>query len=231
MSLLESAIGLLAPPICLNCGAEGATLCISCSSSKITFFGERCWRCGAISDKARTCPSCRHAGALRSVWIATVYDGVAKNLLQKYKYGQQRVAAQSIARLMKEALLLFNEPKSLGQANYLVIPIPTATIRVRQRGFDHSYLLARIVARQLQLQLLPALRRLGQSRQVGTPRSLRLIQPQGNYITYKKDKIQGRNVLLIDDVVTTGATLKAASKTLREAGATHVDALMFAKRL
>jgi competence protein ComFC len=215
----------------VGCGAEGASLCIACSISDVLPFGERCFSCGKLSERSRTCIKCRQAGAPSFVWVTTTYDGLAKELVQKYKFGQQRAASISIATLMAETLLAVNGNEAIRQKNYLVVPIPTATSRVRQRGFDHADLLAKEITRNLKFQKSRALVRLGQTRQVGVSRSVRLKQLEGSYIVRKSELIRGRNILLIDDVVTTGATLKIAAKTLKKAGAHSVDAIAFAKRL
>ena len=115
--------------------------------------------------------------------------------------------------------------------DYLVVPIPTATKRVRERGFDHSALLAKKIAQELRLEYRSVLARLGQTRQVGAKRSDRLKQMDSKFRVKRSASVLGRKILLIDDVVTTGSTLNAVSKTLRDAGATRVDALIFAKRL
>ena len=231
MSVFETMIGWLAPPTCVGCEAEGSSLCIACATSEIIPFGERCYSCGAISPRARTCVHCRRPGTPRSVWVVTDYAGLAKAILQLYKFGHSRVAADNIAQLMVEAIEAYNQTNNLAAANYLVVDVPTATNRIRERGFDHSQLLAKRVAAQLGLEYCQVLSRLGQSRQVGAKRSARLEQLSGGYLARKPNQIKSRNILLIDDVVTTGSTLRAATKALRAAGARRVDALVFAKKL
>ena len=113
----------------------------------------------------------------------------------------------------------------------MIVPVPTATGRVRERGFDHAALLARQVAKDLGLPVSRPLGRLGQSRQVGAKRPQRQIQMADKIWVKNRGAVAGQQILLIDDVVTTGATLKEASKVLRQVGATRVDALIFAKRL
>ena len=132
---------------------------------------------------------------------------------------------------MAETLLGFVDKEVFVRAEYLVIPIPTATSRTRNRSFDHSGLLARKVASKLNLKYFPALGRVGQSRQVGAKRTVRLTQAEDKYYVRFPSMVKGSRILLIDDVVTTGATLRAATKALRSAGARRVDALVFAKRL
>lgn len=132
---------------------------------------------------------------------------------------------------MAAAVIQANGQKQLAKLDYLVVPVPTATERVRQRGFDHARLLAKKVAEQLNLELAMPLRRYGQANQIGARRAQRLRQQEGVYQINDARKVAGRNVLIIDDVVTTGATLRAVTKVLRRAGAKHVDALVFAKSL
>lgn len=231
MSLMEAVIGWVAPPQCVACGREGSALCVACATSEIVPYGQQCWLCNRSSVNGRTCPKCRAGGSPRFVWITTNYGGAAQDLVKIYKFGHQRVASRVLSHLMVGTLYDFNNQTELDKLNYLVVPVPTATSRVRQRSFDHSALLARAVARQLGTEFANGLGRFGQSRQLGAKRPDRLKQPEGKYFLRQPQVIRGRNILLIDDVVTTGATIKAVTKVLRQAGTKRVDALIFAKKL
>ena len=231
MSILDGVIGLVAPPTCLVCHNEGQILCHGCLAKAIVPYGETCWSCGGKSLSGRTCPRCRAPGTPTYVWVATTYEGVASELLKVYKFGQLRAAANTLAAIMVDTMVDFVPKATLIAANYLVVPVPTATSRRRQRSFDHCDLLAREVAAYLGLSYLPALGRLGQVRQVGSKRSERLTQTADKYFVRLPGLVAGRRILLIDDVVTTGGTLRAATAALRQAGARRVDGLVFAKRL
>jgi ComF family protein len=224
MSLAETVIGWLAPPVCVGCGEEGQALCAECEVL-IQPYGERCFRCGSLSPGLKTCASCRVTGSPGKVIISTIHEGLARELLRTYKFDQQRVAADSIARLMAAAC------NSADLNGYLIVPVPTATSRVRERGFDHSALLALKLSSLLNLKCASLLKRVGQSRQVGSLRSLRLTQMYDAFRPVDSRQAGGKNILLVDDVVTTGSTLSAASRALRTGGANRVDALVFAKRL
>lgn len=231
MNLLELAIGWVAPPDCIGCGFEGSVVCQACATSEIVPYGEHCWSCGAVSAGGRTCVRCRRQNSPGSVWITTNYEGLAKTAVQKYKFSQLRAAGTSIAALMVQTLEDFGIREQIKKKEYIVVAVPTATSRRRQRGFDHSQLLAGRIAKILEIKNVAALGRLGQSRQVGAQRSVRKKQITGKYYVRLPHLIKDRNILLIDDVVTTGATLREATKVLRQAGAKRVDALVFAKRL
>jgi len=112
-----------------------------------------------------------------------------------------------------------------------VVPVPTATSRVRQRGFAHGELLAKMIAAELRMEYSLALRRLGQIRQLGSKRENRLVQLSDSFAAKNQRRVIDRKILLVDDVLTTGGTLIAASKVLKSAGAKEVNALVFAKKL
>lgn len=228
MSVLDRAIGWLAPVDCLGCGEEGQSVCVGCRTAEILPYGQHCAFCGTASPGCRTCLKCR-PGAPRHAWVATDYSGLAKEVIRTYKFVHQRTAANNIAEVIAEKIRAHVDQLEL--AKYVVVHVPTATSRRRQRGFDHAELLARKVAQRLGLKHQPALGRLGQSRQVGLARASRLALSDNKYFARPHLPLKGKNILIIDDVITTGGTLKAVTKTLRQAGARRVDAAVFAKRI
>ena|SRR3990167_7472748 len=159
-SVLERSILWLAPPECISCGIEGLALCVRCSSMIIP-YGKRCWNCASLSTSCQTCNRCRRPGSPVRVWVATTHEGLARKLLHTYKFDHQRAAAKDLARLMA---MNFIDNNNSEYPNYLVVPVPTATKRVRERGFNHSGLLARHISRDLGLECQPVLGRIGQSR-------------------------------------------------------------------
>lgn len=225
MSLLDSVVGFVAPAECLACGIEDHVVCEACAVAEIIDYGEHCAFCGVLSPAGRTCIKCRPSSP-RYVWVTTNYEGLARRLLGRYKFDQLRAAADDIAKLMSQTFYDYDP-----HINYLVVPVPTATSRRRDRGFDHALLLARKIAKNLNFESTDGLGRLGQSRQLGAKREVRAKQAEGSYFVRLPLLIKDRNILLVDDVITTGATLRAATKSLRQAGVKRVDALVFAKRL
>ena len=226
MSVMEKAIGWLAPPLCVGCSVEGSAICEDCVNL-ITPFGERCWRCNRLSPGCRTCESCRHTSSPGRVYIFTNYEGLSKQLMAAYKFNHLRSAAADISRLMARIAQEYSDDLS----EYLIMSIPTATSRMRQRGFGHSELLARHIAWRLGLERRDVLRRLGQTRQLGASREVRLRQLSSSFVVRRPAVVRNRRILLVDDVLTTGGTIIAATQAMRTAGAASVDALLFAKRL
>jgi len=233
MSIFDTAIGWVAPPLCVVCTAEGMALCADCQKTEISPYGPACWSCGVLSPGGRTCEKCRQTGSPSYVWLSTVYEdeGAAAQLLRLFKFGHQRAAADTLAGIMTRTLLGYFDERALKPLNYLVVAVPTATSRRRQRGFGHAELLAKKLSDNLGLDSALALGRRGQERQVGAKRPERLSQAHDKYFVRLPHLVQNRGILLIDDVVTTGGTLRAATSALRRSGAKRVDSLLFAKRL
>ena len=221
MSILDTFIGKLAPHECLGCGAEGDLLCVACAET-LTPVAERCYLCQAKMNKSLTCAMCRAASPLHSVHVATVYGNLAKSLVWKLKLAGAQSAARIMARHM--AGLIGSLP-----GRPIIVPVPTATGRVRQRGYDQAKLLARELSRQTRLPYSNCLARSGQTHQHGLPRRERLTQLETAFHVNKASAIRKSSVILVDDVVTTGATLEAAAKVLRAAGADRIEAIIFAR--
>jgi competence protein ComFC len=169
------------------------------------------------------CTSCRKQTALKYVWVANEYDGLPKQLVYQLKFQNAKAAVAPMVRMMDETLPFL-------PADTIIVHVPTATARYRQRGYDQAELLAKQLAKQRGLPHATLLARIGQSRQVGATRSERLKQLQGNYRPVKPYLIAGAHILLVDDILTTGSTLEAVARTLNEAGAKRVDAITFAQK-
>jgi len=218
--IFQTVLSQLAPHDCLGCRAEGSLLCHECASDLVP-IPERCYRCRGLNPAGRTCHSCRSSTEIYAVRAVTPYRNLAKGLIWQLKFSGAQAAAREMADLM--ALLL------IGSEEIVIVPIPTATTRVRKRGYDQAVLLARAVARRSGHPYAPSLRRLGQHHQVGATRTQRITQLQEAYRCIRPELIEGKHVVLIDDVVTTGATLEAAARIMKAGGAARVSGLVFAQ--
>jgi ComF family protein len=139
------------------------------------------------------------------------------------KFGPDRTVATLIAGWLDNCVSYIDVD--------VVVPVPTAPVRVRQRGFDHTALLAKEFARCRSLPYSVPLRRVGKTRQVGTNRKLRQEQLKNAYTLTNIEAIKNKKVLVIDDVTTTGATLSEVARVLRRNGAKLVDGLVFVQTL
>lgn len=222
MFILERIISYIAPHICQGCGQTGSLFCEGCAAA-LPSLPSRCYGCAALSVDSAVCPVCRRRSPLRHVWVVTPYEGVAKELLYALKFERAGAASRPMALLMAEALPHLSE-------GMLVVPVPTANVRVRQRGYDQALLLARQIAKQRGYKCTPLLARTGHTRQVGADKAHRQKQLADAFRPLSPDKIRGARVVLVDDIVTTGATLESAARALKKAGAKSIDAIVFAQK-
>jgi predicted amidophosphoribosyltransferase len=207
MEIARAAAIALVPPLCAACGR-------SCRPTAIL-----CTRCGRRLAAADPLLGSGPAGLDRA-WSSAPYEGVARDL----------VAALKFRRLLPVAGLMAERIQWLAPAHMLsgtVVPVPPAPTRLRRRGFDPAGELAAALGERLSAEVTPCLRRRGSGRQVGRRRAERVGHPPRMHAAGPAP----RSVLLVDDVLTTGATLTACARALRTAGASRVVAVTFARRL
>jgi ComF family protein len=223
--IIEPIIALLAPHTCIGCATEGSLVCDWCREAAIQPLPSRCYRCHSLTQDSATCKKCRHKSDLAHVWVRTEYTGLAKLLVQKLKFERARAGAEVIARFMDEAL-----PYS--SANTIITFAPTATSRRRIRGYDQAELIARELARRRKLPFKTLLHRRGHSRQVGSDKLTRQTQlKDAFYPSFVGMLPKGCTVLIIDDIVTSGATLESAARFLKKQGAKIVCGAVFAQKI
>lgn len=218
--MISNILSLFTPYDCLICGHEGDLVCAYCLPDMGEPIPSRCYRCQATTLDYALCQKCHQTSTLKHVRIYTQYKGCAQQLIYTLKYGHARDATLVIANCLAE--FNFN-------SQAVLVPIPTATRRRRMRGFDQSELITKHLAQKTGLLMVGALSRSGQSRQVGSKRAQRLEQVQSVFRAVKLTLVKDKTVILVDDVLTTGATIEAAARVLRAAGAKQVDAIIFAQ--
>jgi competence protein ComFC len=111
----------------------------------------------------------------------------------------------------------------------LIIHVLTTSSHVRQCGFDHTNRIARVISISTGLEHLPALRREGQQKQVGNKRLQRLTQINEAFLVTKPNLVKNAQIMLVVDVLTTGATIESAARAPKAAGANSIDTVVFAQ--
>jgi predicted amidophosphoribosyltransferase len=207
MGLLQSVSFLVAPPLCAACGRACRAEAVICT---------RCSRSLAATPPilARGPQGVDHA------WSSASHDGVARSLVGALKFRR----LLPVAELMAERIHWLAPGHLLGGT---VVPVPAAPPRLRSRGFDPAGELAATLAKRLDADLSLCLARRGLGHQVGHGRADRISRPP----QIESIAESPRSVLLVDDVLTTGATLTSCAMALRAAGAKRVVALTFTRRL
>lgn len=195
---------LLAPHTCRGCGRLGDPLCTRCKNYLITHHQNICPICHQPNPTGK-CANCQK---LPPIYIAGPKSSLLGNLIQALKYESVRALAQPLAEIMSSIL-----PKpSSKTTNYILVPLPTINRHIRERGLDHTLLIAKELARiHPQSSVQKLLLRHQNTVQVGSSRTTRLTQATNAYKTNPTLKINtNATYILLDDVWTTGASLKAA---------------------
>lgn len=199
-------------------------LCYTCRTHYLTQTESRCYLCNKITSQNRVCTSCRSRSSLRRVWWLSSYKGVFKKLIHAMKFQRRRAYAREFGVMLADTIPYLPE-------DTIVVSIPTASSRIRTRGYDQAALIAQSFARARNLQYLNALIRTSQVDQIGKNRSSRIKQMASATELSTTVLVKGRSILLVDDVLTTGASIEAAAKLLRKNGAKHVDGVVVARHL
>jgi predicted amidophosphoribosyltransferase len=204
--VLRAVASLVVPPLCALCGTPCDPPDPLCRD---------CWRrVEALRPRRGVLPS-----GLEVVGAAT-YEGVAQELVAKLKFASRLALAEVAAERMVRAWGAAREG--------WMVSVPPAPARRRARGYDLAYALARLVAGQSDARIAPVLGRDDGPRQVGRTRAERIADPPRVRLA-RGARLPAGDLWLVDDVATTGATLEACARALREAGATRVRALVFAR--
>lgn len=219
--VIDSLLEIIAPHGCLRCAREGKLLCPTCVPRAITRKGSTCVLCNRLTDGFKTCANCRRRTALTGVIVASHYDGDIKSAIQLLKYHRTLAAANILGDILAE----YTAP-----ANFdIITAAPINSRHFRQRGYSQSALIAKRLARKVSLPYANLLNKTGTTRQVGTARKLRWAQISGTVFARQPYLIKNQRILIVDDVVTTGATLSECAAILKQAGAKNVWGAAVAK--
>lgn len=189
--------------------------CVACDVALGADDGAFCAACEPLAEPAL---ACEHP----DVRAAYLYGGPVADAVWRLKYEGRSEIARALGPTLGNVALPWQGCVDL------VLPVPISGARLRERGYNQSALLARGVARALDLPFRPTwlTRVRAGTRQVGKARAQRLLAVRGAFLA--SAQVRGKAVLVVDDVYTTGATLAEAQRALEAAGATRVRAVVLA---
>jgi ComF family protein len=228
MNVLNFILRVLFPPRCLICGVplSAGVICASCFDRiprHQTFF---CAVCGArLPERKKIC----HRGAFYLLAAAGQYDDPAlRALVHALKFHGVRQAAEPIAELIARYLV----DTGTNLEGYLVIPLPLHPRRRNERGFNQTEEIARHLARRISLEVRTDILTRNrhtrpQTGMAGAEERRRNIA--GCFSVAHPEDIRGRNIVVLDDVATSGATMGEASRMLKAAGARRIIGLAAAR--
>jgi len=226
-------LDVLFPPVCLNCQkylSSGEFICNGCYKLIKLNSAMFCPICKSrLADNKKICNhSKKNLPYFYLLAAAGNYDDpVLRNLIHGLKYRYLKNSSSLLGKI----LLRYIENCKLKIENFVIIPIPLHSARQRQRGFNQSKLIAEFIAEKFNLPLIEALKKIKNNKpQVGLKGNEERIENVKNcFIVQNPASIEKKNILLVDDVFTSGATMNEAIKILKENGARRIIAAVAAK--
>lgn len=221
-------LNLLFPQWCIGCGREGEVICHSCRSSLPRVMPPLCPRCGRPQANGTLCSSCvswqAEIDGIRSPFR---FDGVMRQVIHQLKYRNLKVLAAPLAQLLRDYLTTNPVPGEV------LVPVPLHRKRLKERGYNQSGLLARELGKPIHLAVVDdcLIRRHPTLPQARTSTVDERQHNVADAFTCCDQRLQNKQVLLIDDVATSGATFNACAAALKAAGATSVWGLALAREI
>jgi ComF family protein len=237
MSFLKSVIDVIYPPLCSLCGVfmkieQEPGVCPLCLSQMKYIASPLCNRCGKpfhseiVTD--HLCGECltrkKYLGCARSVGY---YDGVLRKAIHLLKYKLKSNLAVPLGNIMANQMHSFFSATEY----HLILPVPLHPRRLRERGFNQALALARVIGKKYRINLdnYNLTRHRETKPQVGLSQHARKNNVKDAFSLLKRDRIIDKNVLLVDDVYTSGNTVEECAKVLVRAGAHKADVLTLAR--
>ena len=222
-----AALDWLVPPVCGGCGSEGTRWCSECKKSVQVISGPVCDVCGLPQARSGLCTRCKQSNSLFKqlrAWV--VFENPAQNALHRLKYHRDIGLGEALSNQMAGFV------KQLSWPVDMLVPIPLGKKRLKERGYNQVAMVAVPLALQLGLNYEPNV--LVRARETGSQVGLSASERQENVKgVFEVDaaKVNGKTVLLMDDVATTGATLSSAAEALYKSNACDVYAVTVARAL
>jgi len=237
--LFSGFIDLVYPKVCLVCkdslknkAAAAEMLCLACWQKTKKNLPPFCYRCGRHLGKPtlnkNLCPGCiKNPPAFDRAFAPCIYDGAVKELIQSFKYRGKDYLGAFLAKTMVEFIREYHLPLEYIDA---LIPVPLHPAKLREREFNQAETLGNAIAREFGKETLNTalIRKRNTKSQVDLKDAQRLLNVKGSFAVTDPVSICGKNLLLVDDVLTTAATCSEAAATLKDAGAKIVFVMTIA---
>lgn len=224
----EVALNLLFPHRCIGCGREGELICSSCLINLPRIMPPVCPRCGRPQSSNILCPECvKRQSYIDGIRSPYRFEGLIRQAIHQFKYRNMRSLATPLAQLMNNYLKTYPIPGDI------LIPVPIHKKRSRERGYNQSLLLARKLGKLINLPVIEncLIRRIQSPPQARSASAEERHRNVADAFICNDSGLKGKQVLLIDDVTTSGATLDACARALKAAGASSVWGLTLAREI
>lgn len=222
---------LLFPKFCLGCGYIGVYLCISCQNKLKPIEQDVCLYCKKPSFFGLTHPSCQKKLNIDGLLTLYYYSPILKKIIKNIKYRLATEVWQEFYRIIKpEAIEKLAFYKKLSY-DFIIQPIPLTKNKYNERGFNQAKIISVFFQKFLNFPIVNLLIRKKETQPQAQTKSLlkRYLNLKGAFKLINSNFTDYNKIILVDDVVTSGATVKEAARVLKEAGAKKVYVLALAK--
>lgn len=220
--MINRLLSAIAPHHCCGCGELGAVLCLCCKNNISDEQFARCIVCNIPTKQYNLCS--KHTLPYQVAWCVGERDELLASVIDIYKFRRAKAAYRVLAELLNECLPDISD-------DITVTWVPTAPRNIRIRGYDHMELVAKHLAKLRDWPVASTLRRRNNATQHFTKSATERRRQAVGFFEPKSKLDPEKTYLLIDDIYTTGSTLAAAAKCLREAGASKVWAGVIARQI
>ncbi|MBP9716385.1 MAG: ComF family protein [Candidatus Levybacteria bacterium] len=221
------------PKYCVNCKKFGDYLCANCFSHLSFDTKNICLVCGSPSYDGKTHPNCRKRNSPEGVFTGVVFNKISKKLIYQFKYRPYLFGLSVfIADLLYDSLIQDEEFAKVSNLPLVLVPVPLSSRKFKKRGYNQAEILAKELGKRLNIKVIDCLERTRETiTQVGLGKKERRENIKDAFIVKKKyeESLKNMNILIVDDVLTTGATIYEATMVLKKSGSSKVWGVAFAR--
>jgi ComF family protein len=227
---MDKLLNLLFPPICLFCDRSyDELICKDCLNKCRYIFSRKCIICDKPTISGTTHHKCRSKIAPISSFSIFSYEGVVRKCIKESKYSQKQFMA--LKELTRAGLDSATRAGLTYDERLLVVPIPISKSKMKTRGFNQAEIISKIVCGRFGLRSgTRVMRRYAHTKpQHSKSRDIRFENTKGVFGVAPGTNVRNAKILLVDDIITSGATMREASKTLYAAGADEIHCFSLSK--
>jgi ComF family protein len=212
-TMIEALMQKVAPHPCFGCGKIGTPLCHNCKNNITSEPFVGCFLCGKVSPEGLCA---QHDVPICKAWIVSERRTVLRRVINAYKFENVKAASRTLTDLLDATLPLL-------PSNIVIVPVPTVSSHIRQRGYDHTDILAQLLSQAREMPVIHLLQR--SSAKTQHQLNKRERQQEANSAFYVNSRVTldiHTPLLVLDDIITTGSTVTSAAKVLANAGYTTI---------
>ena len=214
--VIHTVLQTLFPSPCYGCGTKRALACSTCLAIREP-RKKPCWYCNIETGPSSICTKCRPKSIVtRVIWALPYKEQSTKELIKTFKYRNKPALGSALAKTLAHAVDDHGIPHAT-----TVVPVPLHATRLRERGYNQAEILAKHLDRPYDATLISRVQA-APSQVLSPTKKERIRQVRGAFYAPHPHKVSGRDFLIVDDVITTGATAHEVASVLHKAGARNI---------